>query len=467
MTARRRDVLLSAGAFLAAATLPSRAGSAQATGAAGGPPEVVLSGGFVVSMDPSVGDLERGDVHVRDGAIVRVAAAIAAPGVARRDMSGCVVMPGFVDTHWHMWNSLARGLPQSRLGPFGKTMAPLARAWTPEASALGVRLAAAEAIHAGITTVHNWAHNVKGPDFAEAEREALAASGLRGRFAYGYPQALGEDAAMDLSDLERMRDRHFARESAGLLSLGICARGPDRSAASVWRREWEAARSLGLPITAHVASDRAAAARGNIVVMHRDGLLGPDVQLVHATHASRDDLRLVAESGSPISISPWTELEVGYGRPAIADMADAGVEMGLSVDNMVLAGHADMFGVMRITADLARGLREDQGALTDRRVLEWATIGGARGLGIAQTTGSLTPGKRADVIAVRRDAINTAPAGTVDFMLTHAAQPANVDFVMVDGVVHKENGRHTRVDVEALLAQAQESIARLRQKAGL
>ncbi|MCP1535577.1 hypothetical protein [Methylorubrum extorquens] len=72
MTARRRDVLLSAGAFLAAATLPGRAGSAQATGAAGGPPEVVLSGGLVVSMDPLVGDLERGDVHVRDGAIVRV-----------------------------------------------------------------------------------------------------------------------------------------------------------------------------------------------------------------------------------------------------------------------------------------------------------------------------------------------------------------------------------------------------------
>ncbi|WAJ28233.1 amidohydrolase family protein [Antarcticirhabdus aurantiaca] len=467
MTLLRRDFLLSGAAALAATALSARPGLAQPAPSGAGSSEVILSGGYVVSMDPSIGDLARGDVHVRDGAIVAVAAAIEAPGVARRDMSGCVVMPGFVDTHWHMWNSLARGLPQSRLGPFGKTMAPLARAWTPEASALGVRLAAAEAIHAGITTVHNWAHNVKGPDFAEAEREALVASGLRGRFAYGYPQALGEEEVMDLSDLERMRDRHFAGGSAGLVSLGICARGPDRSASPVWRREWEAARSLGLPITAHVASDRAAAAMGNIAVMHRDALLGPDVQLVHATHATKDDLRRVAESGSPISISPWTELEVGYGLPVIADMADAGVEMGLSVDNMVLAGHADMFGVMRITADLASGMREDQGALSDRRVLEWATLGGARGLGIAQTTGSLTPGKRADVIAVRRDAINTAPVGTVDFMLTHAAQPTNVDFVLVDGVVHKENGRHTRVDQEALIAQAQETIARLRQEAGI
>ncbi len=463
----RRNLLLSGGALLANTVLSNRAGFAQGPGAKGEQTEIVLSGGHVISMDPTIGDLERGDVHVRDGAIVAVAAAIEAPGVVRRDMRGCVVMPGFVDTHWHMWNSLARGLPQSRLGPFGKTMVPLARVWSPEASALGVRLASAEAIYAGITTVHNWAHNVKRPDFAEAERDALFSSGLRARFAYGYPQALGGDEVMDLADLERMRNRYFLGDDARLVSLGICARGPDRSQPQVWRREWEAARALGLPISAHVASDRAAAGMGNIAIMHRDGLLGSDVQLVHATHATKEDLRMVAESGSPISISPWTELEVGYGLPAIADMAEAGVEMGLSVDNTVLSGHADMFGVMRITADLTRGMREDQGILSDRRVLEWATIGAARSLGLASLTGSLKPGKRADVIAVRRDEINTAPAGSIDFMLTHAAQPANVDFVMVDGVIHKEGGYHTRIDVEAILLEAEETIRHLREEAGI
>ncbi len=199
--------------------------------------------------------------------------------------------------------------------------------------------------------------------------------------------------------------------------------------------------------------------------MAREGLLGPDVQLVHATHATADDFHLMWEAGSPLSISPWTKLKVGYGLPLVGKMAASGVEMGLSVDNMVLAGHADMFGVMRVTAALAAGMAEAQFALSDRRVLEWATIGGARSLGLGDLVGSLTPGRRADVIAVRADPVTTAPVGTVDFMLTHAAQPANVDLVMIDGTIRKEAGSLTGIDLPALLAEARETIADLRRQA--
>lgn len=443
-----------------AAALGVRPGSAQAVAG-----DVVLAGGHVVTMDPALGDLAVGDVHVRDGAIVEVAASIPAPGVPRLDMAGRVVMPGFVDTHWHMWNTIARGLPSSRLGPFAKTMGALAKVWTPEASAIGVRLALAESVHSGITTAQNWAHNTATPDFAEAEFAAQRASGVRGRFAYGYPQALAPDRAIDLAALTSFVQKH--RAAGGLVSLGMCARGPDRSADAVWREEWRGARDLGLPITAHVASDRASAARGAIAIMHRDGFLGPDVQIVHATHAGAEDFALLKQAGSPLSISPWTELEVGYGLPALPAMAASGVEMGLSVDNMVLAGRADMFDVMRLTADLAAGMAETQSALPDRRVLEWATIGGARGLGLGDVVGSLTPGKRADVVAVRADGLSTSPVGTVDFLLTHAAQPADVDFVMIDGAIHKQAGRLTRVDAPALLAEARDAIDRLKRRAGL
>ena len=427
--------------------------------------EVVLAGGHVVTMDPSLGDLPAGDVHIRGGEILDVAQKIEAPGVPRLDMAGRVVMPGFVDTHWHMWNTIARGLPSSRLGPFAKTMGALAKVWTPEASALSVRLALAEAVNSGITTAQNWAHNTASAESAEAELAAQRASGVRGRFAYGYPQALTPDRSIDVAALKSFVERHGG--TGGLVSLGMCARGPDRSADDVWRAEWRAARDLKLPITAHVASDRAAAAKGAIAIMHRDGLLGPDVQIVHATHARAEDFSLLKQAGSPLSISPWTELEVGYGLPALPAMAASGVEMGLSVDNMVLAGRADMFDVMRLTADLAAGMAETQSALPDRRVLEWATIGGARGLGLNDAVGSLTPGKRADVIAVRADGLTTSPVGTIDFLLTHAAQPADVDLVVIDGVVHKQAGRLTRVDAAALVAEARDMIGRLKARAGL
>lgn len=418
-------------------------------------------------MDPTLGDLRSGDVHIRDGAIIAVAPSLDAPGAERIDMAGAVIMPGLVDTHWHMWNTIARGLPTSRLGPFAKTMGALASVWTPEASALGVRLALAEAVNAGITTTNNWAHNTKSIEFAEAELEVQHASGVRGRFSYGYPQALKPDEVMDVDGLTALRKRHFARGDHGLIRLGVCVRGPDRSEENVWRAEWAAARELGVPLTTHIASDRAAAAMGAIPILHRDGLLGPDIQLVHATHASQRDFALVAEARSPLSISPWTEMEVGYGLPALNLMAASGIEMGLSVDNMVLAGHADMFGVMRITSDLAAGMAERQTALSDRRVLEWATLGGARGLGYGEVIGSLTPGKRADIIAIRADTLGTAPAGTLEFLLTHVVQPTHVDFVMIDGVVHKRDGRLTRVDTRELLAASQGTMAALRERAGV
>lgn len=455
----RRTLIGSALALGVASAL--RPASAQAA------TDIILSGGSIVTMDERLGDMAKGDVHIRDGSIVAVAPSIDVSGAERIDMSGRIVMPGLVDTHWHMWNTIARGLPSSRLGPFARTMGALAAAWTPEASALGVRLALAEAVNAGITTTNNWAHNTKAVDYAEAEFGAQRASGVRGRFSFGYPQALTPEQVMDIESLAAFKQRHFAAGDNGLVRLGVAVRGPDRSIENAWRAEWAAARDLKLPLTTHIASDRAAAAKGSIARLHRDHLLGPDVQLVHATHASARDFALMAEAGSPLSLSPWTELEVGYGLPALGAMAASNAGIGLSVDNMVLAGHADMFGVMRITSDLAAGMAEKQLAISDRRVLEWATIGGARTLGYGDATGSLTPGKRADIISIRTDALGTAPYGSIDFFLTHVAQSAHVEFVMIDGQVHKRNGRLTRVDVPALLAASRDAIADLRSRAGI
>jgi 5-methylthioadenosine/S-adenosylhomocysteine deaminase len=460
----RRNFLLGSSAVAAAGALPQNVLAQASTPPSG---ELVLTGGHILSFDPTIGDLPQGDVHIRNGQIIAVAPSIAAPGVARRPMGGRIVMPGFVDTHWHMWNSVARGFGNTRLGPFAKSMGALSRAWTPEASALSVRLACAEAVQSGITTVNNWAHNIKARDFADAELDAQKASGLRGRFSYGYPQAIGKDVLMDLDGVEIMKKEEFGERNRSLVSLGLCARGPDRCEAAVWRGEWAAAREFKLPITTHIASDRAAGAMGGIARLHSEGLLGPDVLMVHATHARPEDLRLLAEAKSPLSISPWTELEVGYGLPPIAQMVDARVPMSLSVDNMVLAGQADMFSVMRLAVDLAAGMAEKQAALPDRAVLQWATMGGAEALGLGKTIGSLTAGKRADIIAVRTDAIGSSPVKNADFLLTHAARPNDVDFVMIDGVVHKDNGRLTRVDVPALLAESGEMIRRLRVRADL
>jgi len=453
----RRTLLGGIGITLAASALPARAQVAANR-------DFLLVGGTVLTMKP--GATPRvADIHVVNGAIGQIGDNLQVEGAERIDMSGAMVLPGLVDTHWHMWNSLARGFSVSRLGPFAKTMAPLAKAWTPEAAALSVRIAVAEALQSGVTTVNNWAHNTKSIEFAEAEYSGMRESGIRGRFSYGYPQALKPDEKIDFNALESFLKAHPA--DGGQLHLGICTRGPDRSGGPVWREEWEFARDRRLPITTHIASDRKAAAMKSITAMSKEGFLGTDVQLVHATQASRDDLAMIREARSPISISPWTELEVGYGVPPVALMAEVGVAMGLSVDNMVLSGNSDMFSVMKLTADIAAGQSERQGKVQDAKVLGWATQGGAQGLGLGSHVGTLEAGMKADIIAVRSDDLNTVASMNPYFALTHAAQPGNVDFVMVDGTIHKRSGRLTNIDEEALVEQARKMMSDLRQQAGL
>lgn len=246
-----------------------------------------------------------------------------------------------------------------------------------------------------------------------------------------------------------------------LVSLGVCARGPDRSEPEVWRAEWAAARRLGLPISTHMASDSKAAALGGIAALAAADGLGPDVQLVHLTGASPADIARVAEARSPVSISPGTELEVGYGIPPIVELLKAKLLIGLSVDNMVLAGSADMFEVMRLAIDLARGAARDQFVIGDTTALRWATLDGAHSLGLSKKIGTLATGKRADLIAVRLDAVNTAPAPDLSAMLTHAARPDNVALVLIDGVAHKRDGKLVKVDLPRLIARARASTSKL------
>jgi 5-methylthioadenosine/S-adenosylhomocysteine deaminase len=416
----------------------------------------------VLTMDPATGELRDTDIRVDDGRITEIGTELSADGADVVDASRCIALPGLVDTHWHMWNSIARGFGQTSKGGFAPSMASISGSFSPEDSGLGVRLALAEAVSGGITTVHNWAHNVIGPAHAEAEFDAMHSSGVRGRFAYGYPQALGAAEPMDLAHLTEFADSL----PEGLVSLGICARGPDRSEDAVWQQEWDTARSLGLPITTHMASDAQAAALGGIGKLDARGGLGPDVQLVHLTAATPTDLEAIARAGSPVSISPWTELQVGYGLPPIAALQAAGVPMGMSVDNTVLSASADMFNVMKLTADLPGGTGEKQGVVADATVLDWATAGGARSLGLGESAGVLAEGSPADLVLVESDSVNTAPSYDATTLAVRAAHPSNVSFVMIDGVVHKRDHRLTRIDVDGLVAEAQDAIASIRGRAG-
>jgi 5-methylthioadenosine/S-adenosylhomocysteine deaminase len=442
--------------------------------------DLVIRSGHVVTMDPELGDIPVGDVLVAGGRIAAVGTGLDAPGTREIDARGMIVAPGLVDTHWHMWNTLLRsmsgGMPGED-GPAGyfPVTARLGRAFTDGDLYQGTLLACAEAINSGITTVHDWCHNVRGPAHAEAGLRALAESGLRARFSYGYAAGQPNDQAMDIGGLRALhRDWDSwsgpsAPGRAGRLTLGMAWRGTGgsnpamRVAPEIYRREIAAGRELGLPITVHASGPPSAA--GQIAALASAGLLGPDLQVVHANCATPAEIGQLAAAGCAVSLSPFSELLIGYGLPQTAGLLAAGIRVGLSVDTTALTGNADMFAIMKLTQGLINGTAQQEFACTARQALALGTIGGARSLGLDAVTGSLTPGKRADLILVATGHPNlgvlTDPAG----LLVAAAQPGNVDTVLADGQLLKRGGALVTLDGERVSAQAREALAGVRARA--
>jgi cytosine/adenosine deaminase-related metal-dependent hydrolase len=430
---------------------------------AGGGGTLLIRGGHVITMDPGVGDIPGGDVLVSGATIAAVGTGLAAPAGAQvLDAAGMIVAPGLVDTHWHLWNTLLRGMSAGGPGYF-RVCRGLGPAFGPGDVYVGTLLACAEAVSSGITTVHDWCHNVRGPEHAEAGLRALARSGLRARFSYGYPAGVPNDQVMDLAGLRRLHAEWGGRAAPGLLSLGMAWRGPGGSDPAmhvppeVYRPEFDTARELGIPVTIHACGPPHAA--GQIEALASEGLLGPGLQVVHANCATAAEIGHLAAARATVSISPFSEMLIGYGLPKTAELLAAGVPAGLSVDTTALTGNADMFAIMKVTQGLANALARDEFALTARRTLALATIDGARCLGLDAVTGSLTPGKRADLIVVSTGGPNLGVLTDPVQLLVTAAQPGNVDTVIADGRVLKRDGRLTVLDAGQIGRDARQALA--------
>jgi 5-methylthioadenosine/S-adenosylhomocysteine deaminase len=442
--------------------------------------DLIIRSGHVVTMDPELGDLPDGDVLVSGGRIAAVGpgldpAALGAAGARELDARGMIVAPGLVETHWHLWNTLLRSMSGGMPGPgrpagYFPVSLGLGQAFTDDDNYTGTLLACAEAINSGITTVHDWSHNVRGPGHAEAELRALAEAGLRARYSYGYSAGHPNDEAMDLAGLRALhQDWQAGPGASGRLTLGVACRGPGgsnpalRVPPGIYQQEMAAARELGLPLTVHASGPPAAA--GQIAALASGGLLGPDLQVVHANSATPAEIAQLAEAGCAVSLSPFSELLIGYGLPQTAELLAAGIRVGLSVDTTALTGNADMFAIMKLTQGLINAAAHQEFACTARQALALGTIEGARSLGLDGVTGSLTPGKRADLILVATGHPNlgvlTDPAG----LLVTAAQPANVDTVLADGRILKRGGALVTLDGERISARAREALARVRARA--
>jgi 5-methylthioadenosine/S-adenosylhomocysteine deaminase len=452
--------------------------------------KLLLRGGYVLTVDPDLGDLPRGDVLIDGDTIAAVAPQVDADAEVI-DATGSIVIPGFVDTHRHTWEAAIRSCaPNATLDDyFVEVLDTFAPVYRPEDVYASNLAGALECLNAGITTLVDWSHINNTPEHPDAAIRGLQEAGIRALYAYGSANTSLSDywfeskIAIPGDDVRRVRDTYF-RSDGGLLTMGLATRGPGFCKDEVVRSEWTLARELGIPITVHVGMGRLAGRFGMIKQLSDLGLLGPDTTYIHCCYFSDEEWRLVADSGGTISIAPQVEVQMGHGWPPVAKSLEYGLRPSLSID-VVTTVPGDMFTQMRCAFGCERwkslavaweaNTEPPANILKARQILEMATINGAHVAGLEDRTGSLTPGKQADVVVLDATALNMAPVIDPVAAVTLCADVSNVDTVIVGGKVHKRGGKlvadaaRARRQVEAsrdyLLDQVQQKQQQAQQQA--
>jgi len=423
--------------------------------------EFIVRNGYVLTMDQTLGDLPDGDVHVKNGAIVAVGKNLKAPGATVLDARRMIVMPGFVDTHWHMWTTYLRCMAGDKIedGYF-----PMTTRWgqemQPEDMYYSTRLAAAEAIYSGTTTVNDECHNVRSLEHAEQDIRAIRESGLRAQWSYGAYRGMPAGQLRDLASFEKLHSGWGKYSSDGLLTLAYIWGGMPVSSGgnpppAEWianaRKEIETARGLGSRITMHLAA-KEDMPPGQVRAQAE--YLKNDMLLIHMLGTTPGEMKLVAAAGTSISASPGSELRIGYGTTKVCDFMDAGINVAVSVDTAPLTGNCHIPGILKLIRNAECAKAHDEFKLTARRALEIGTIHGARALGIDDKVGSLTPGKRADLILIQTNVINMGVFTDAAHMVVEAVEPSNVDLVMIDGHILKRDGKFTGLIPEQIIDDA-------------
>jgi len=339
-----------------------------------------------------------------------------------------------------------------------------------------------QALNAGVTTLADWSHIVTTPEHADANIQALHDSGIRGVFLYGPPIAAGlvdwyvESTLPHPDDARRARGEHFASGRNGRLTMGLSLRGPELSSRATTKHDFDLARELDLPISIHCGLAGYAGRYRTVETLHELGLLGPDVNYAHANLPTDDEYRLIAASGGSISPCPSVDMLMGIGTwPATGRALEHGVTTGLSVDTIAGTG-TDLFTEMRtaLAAERSRAnadaVARDEAvaevALDQRDMLRLATLDAARAWHLDAAVGSLTVGKRADVVVIDAQRPHLQPVNEPVTTIVMNAGPSDVDTVIVDGEILKFEGALVGPHVDRALQLVLASNERLMSRAG-
>jgi len=437
---------------------------------------LVIRNATVLTMDNGHHVLEGADVLISGERIAEVGPHLEVPeGTMEIDGTGGILMPGMIDTHRHMWQTAMRGYGAdwTLTQYFVWNYLQWGKSFRPQDIYAGNLLSAIEAIDAGVTTTVDWSHNLQTTEHADAAADALQE--VPGRFvlAYGNIQA----APWEWTATPEFRDfvSRRMRASNDMLGFQIAFDVPPASPDFPEKAAFEVARDLGVPVTTHAGVWKVTGDEG-IRLMYENGFMTPQTIYVHSASLSPDSYNRIAATGGTVSLSTESEQSAGQGYPPTWKLRQHEIGVSLSMDTSVWWS-ADLFSAMRATlsADRAREHLEahnNDETVTNHRlraeeVVDWATRGGARALGLDSVVGSIEPGKKADLVLIKNDASPAMfpvlhPYGHVVFQ----AQRGDVHTVIVNGRVVKHDHHLVGTDLAKARQVVEETVEYLKGELG-
>lgn len=417
----------------------------------------LLKCGWIVSMDETIGEMEGGEILIEGDRIAAVGKSLQAAADETIDASGMIAMPGLVNAHNHTWQTGLRAIGSEWLGAdYHRDMhGNLATRFRAEDNYLGNLVGALNQIDMGVTTLIDFCHNVTSLDMAERAADGLRDAGIRAVFQHGTAKPPAQPGDRPFPEvphprerLEALRKGRFSSDD-GLVTLGMAVLGPDYSVWDVTRHDYRLARELDLYCSTHVSGG--AGRRITPDGFHRlaaEGLLGEKCNLVHGNHLLDDELKVIVDSGATVTATVLVELHGNTLEPLLYRVAMLGGLPSIGIDSEAIVS-GEMFREMQAALIYARhawhrdrdaGLAPSEPA-SSRMGLKWATIAGAKAFGLDHRVGSLTPGKKADLVLLRANDLNLVPIHSPLYSVAEQAHGGNVDTVFIDGVLRKRAGK--------------------------
>jgi 5-methylthioadenosine/S-adenosylhomocysteine deaminase len=426
------------------------------------PADTLIDARWIIPVDPADTVLEHHSLAISAGAITDIGPTddlhVRHAGARVIALNDHVLIPGLVNVHTHAAMTLMRGLADDKL-----LMDWLRNyIWPVETQIVspafvhdGALLACAEMLRAGVTCFSDMYF------YPEATAQAAVEAGMRaaiGMIVIEMPSPYAGDAHDYLAKGLAVRD---ANRDEPLLTFCIAPHAPYTVSNATFERVSTYAAELDVPVHIHLHEtreeiDESLSAHGMrpLARLQQFGLLGPGLIAVHAVHLEQSEIDLLATHGCSVAHCPSSNLKLANGIAPLADLLRRGVNVGLGTDGAASNNRLDILAEMRLAALLAKGCTGDATALPVHRAIALATLCGAKALGIDGRTGTLTPGKRADITAIDLSAVELAPCYDPASHIVHAAGREHVSHVWVDGVLRVENGNLLGMDVHELKLKA-------------